>query len=372
MGKRDINLPSRELELSWPAMLDSSRVPQISPELLLGADRLPPLCGPMRLSLDDRPMRERHSVLRECFERIGYRYELTPVADMPFAADLVFNHLPGILVAEGTLHGSSNRRTKSIIDDADDEAVLMVNIRGPHLIEQFGTEIELGDGEAVLISGTDPSCFTHKPPGRFLGLRMPKSRLTPLLKDPDRSYLQRIPSANATLALLRSYVGLTWDQAATADAGVQRLMSDHVFDLLALLLGPTSDTAEIARSNGFQAAKFNAVKQDISRNFEQAEVNVATFAGRHGLTPRTLQRLFEGEGTTFTKFVLEQRLARAFRLLSTMDRKWEKISSVAYDCGFSDVSYFNRAFRKRYGAAPSDIRNMTRTASPRRLENGSR
>jgi AraC-like DNA-binding protein len=32
------------------------------------------------------------------------------------------------------------------------------------------------------------------------------------------------------------------------------------------------------------------------------------------------------------------------------------ISSIAYDVGFGDVSYFNRVFRKLYGATPSDIR----------------
>lgn len=32
------------------------------------------------------------------------------------------------------------------------------------------------------------------------------------------------------------------------------------------------------------------------------------------------------------------------------------ISAVAYDVGFSDLSYFNRVFRRRFGATPSDVR----------------
>jgi len=35
----------------------------------------------------------------------------------------------------------------------------------------------------------------------------------------------------------------------------------------------------------------------------------------------------------------------------------QSISSIAYDVGFGDLSYFNRAFRRRYDATPSDIRN---------------
>ena len=32
------------------------------------------------------------------------------------------------------------------------------------------------------------------------------------------------------------------------------------------------------------------------------------------------------------------------------------ISAVAYEAGFGDLSYFNRTFRRRYGATPSDVR----------------
>jgi AraC-like DNA-binding protein len=58
--------------------------------------------------------------------------------------------------------------------------------------------------------------------------------------------------------------------------------------------------------------------------------------------------------------VLAQRLARAHRTLIDPRRIGEKISAVAFDSGFSDVSYFNRAFRRHYGMAPSDVRTQAR------------
>ena len=66
--------------------------------------------------------------------------------------------------------------------------------------------------------------------------------------------------------------------------------------------------------------------------------------------------MFEAEGTTFTQYVLAQRLARAHGLLADPRLRAEKITALALDCGFGDVSYFNRAFRRRYGVAPSDVR----------------
>jgi AraC-like DNA-binding protein len=32
------------------------------------------------------------------------------------------------------------------------------------------------------------------------------------------------------------------------------------------------------------------------------------------------------------------------------------VSAIAFACGFGDLSYFNRAFRRRYCATPSDVR----------------
>jgi AraC-like DNA-binding protein len=80
------------------------------------------------------------------------------------------------------------------------------------------------------------------------------------------------------------------------------------------------------------------------------------FAARHQVTPRYIQKLFESEGTTLTDHVLEQRLARAYRLLSNPRHAAEKISAIAFDCGFGDLSYFYRSFRRHYGATPSDVR----------------
>jgi AraC-like DNA-binding protein len=40
-----------------------------------------------------------------------------------------------------------------------------------------------------------------------------------------------------------------------------------------------------------------------------------------------------------------------------------KVSVVALDYGFADVSYFNRVFRRRYGVTPSDVRAQARRDS---------
>ena len=70
--------------------------------------------------------------------------------------------------------------------------------------------------------------------------------------------------------------------------------------------------------------------------------------------------LFASEDLSFAEFVLAQRLDRAHRMLTDPRLADQTISAIAYQSGFGDLSYFNRTFRRRYGATPSDIRRMSR------------
>jgi AraC-like DNA-binding protein len=54
--------------------------------------------------------------------------------------------------------------------------------------------------------------------------------------------------------------------------------------------------------------------------------------------------------------VLEQRLLLARRFLLQESSRDRKVSDIAYTAGFNDLSYFHRAFRRRFGMTPSDMR----------------
>jgi AraC-like DNA-binding protein len=88
---------------------------------------------------------------------------------------------------------------------------------------------------------------------------------------------------------------------------------------------------------------------------------VAALAAHLNVTPRYVQRLFETDGTTFSEFVLQQRLARAHRLLCEPQAIAAAISTIAYDVGFGDLSHFNRRFRRQYGMTPREVRGDKNT-----------
>jgi transcriptional regulator GlxA family with amidase domain len=136
-----------------------------------------------------------------------------------------------------------------------------------------------------------------------------------------------------------------------------------VYELMALVVGATRDAAELAQGHGLKAARLHAIKQDIAGNLDRHDLSVKALATRHGLTPRCVQRLFETEGVTFTEYVVSQRLGVAHRMLGDPNRESKKISTIAWDCGFGDISHFNHLFRRRYGLSPSDVRAEARESA---------
>jgi AraC-like DNA-binding protein len=320
-----------------------------------------PTPAPMRFSLTGIPERERRGVFREYFGREVLRYDLEPLPDAPLEVDLEFQALPGLMMMSGRLHGSTDVRTRqTLAADPTDDIGMVVNLRGPHRITYGQQELVLGDGEATLVSLGEVCGFTHRPPGDVLALRVPRKDFAPLVSRVDDCCWRRIPDGTLALKLLIDYVKVAQDGPRIAGPELQHLVVRHVHELMALAVGATRHGAESAQAGGLRAARLNAIKQDIAKSLDRPDLSVTTLAACQGLTPRFVQRLFEAEGTTFTEYVLSQRLARAHRLLTDPRRDGEKISAVAYDCGFADVSYFNRAFRRHYGAAPSDVRAEAR------------
>lgn len=58
-------------------------------------------------------------------------------------------------------------------------------------------------------------------------------------------------------------------------------------------------------------------------------------------------------GTSFSEYLNHIRLERAKDMLCNTDHI---VSEIALDCGFQNVSYFNRLFKKQFNRTPKEIR----------------
>ena len=119
------------------------------------------------------------------------------------------------------------------------------------------------------------------------------------------------------------------------------------------------------RSRPRRAARRAAILQIIESRSADPGLSALSVAAELGVSPRYVHALLEETGRTFTHHVLECRLQKAATLL--VDPQWRerKIAEVASEVGFSDLSYFSRAFRRRFGVTASGFRDAARGAHKR-------
>jgi AraC family transcriptional regulator len=102
-----------------------------------------------------------------------------------------------------------------------------------------------------------------------------------------------------------------------------------------------------------------------------AALTLASLARHAGLSPYHFLRTFERvTGTTPHQYILRARLREAALRLADAP---SHVLDVALDCGFGDVSNFNRAFRAEFGVNPSSYRAepgaVVGKSPPRKHEN---
>jgi AraC-like DNA-binding protein len=135
-----------------------------------------------------------------------------------------------------------------------------------------------------------------------------------------------------------------------------RLFGDHIIDLVAHALEVPSAASEMDQRPGVREARLAAVLDAIKRSFSYPELSAVSVAADLGITPRYVHNLLEGSGKTFSEYVLEARLERAVQLLGDPRRDGQKIGDIAFEVGFTDLSHFNRSFRRRFGDTPRAMR----------------
>ena len=73
------------------------------------------------------------------------------------------------------------------------------------------------------------------------------------------------------------------------------------------------------------------------------------------MSPSTFQRKFKSiYGTSPKNYTINKRLERAKILLESESLR---VSDIAFECGFEDVSHFSKSFSAKFGKSPKQFRN---------------
>jgi AraC-like DNA-binding protein len=316
----------------------------------------PPPGGYLQFSTDGMSEREAILYWREMYGKFILKLDVNPVNDQPFRQTTRLQAFPRLSVAYGATSGISVRRTKALVADGNDDFLFMVNLSGQSTISHSSHELDLGPRQATLISNADVGSGTFPATMRYLTIGVPRNALAERIGNPENALLRPVAESNDALRLLIDYVTMTIDAHSPLNPSLKPAFETHVHDLIGLALGATHEGRMVAQGRGVRAARLNTIKADIMTHLHEEGLSVHDVARRHGVTPRYVQLLFDDAGQTFSEFVIERRLAKAHRMLADPAYAEWTISAIAFEVGFSNLSWFNRTFRRKYGASPSDIR----------------
>ncbi|UTW61230.1 helix-turn-helix transcriptional regulator [bacterium SCSIO 12741] len=133
----------------------------------------------------------------------------------------------------------------------------------------------------------------------------------------------------------------------------EEVIQIKIRELISILVQTDQDGAiRQIMGNLFTATDY-AFQEVISKNLYE-DLNLEDLAFFTGMSLSSFKRKFSSVyGTTPNKYIISKRLEKAQTLLTTSNLS---IAEIAYDCGFSEIGYFSKTFRKYYNVSPSDFR----------------
>jgi AraC-like DNA-binding protein len=311
-----------------------------------------PISSKLHFKSPDNPNRQWLEWYREVLSHRIFEADVEPGTETPFWLDATCRLLPDLSLYAGA---SSPMRLRATAEATQQDNVgLTIVLAGEMSVRSADSDLVLLPGAAGF--GRPAAVLDTRSNAKILAVRLSPRILAPLVPDLPSLSLVSIPAESEALRLLTGYLRMLDSQETLTTPEARHLAAMHVHELVALALGATREAAAIANANGVRAARRAAIKQHVLSNLADERLSLTTAAARQRLSPRYAQMLFEDEGTTFSEFVLGQRLTRAHRMLGDPRFAGTTISTIAFDVGLGDLSYFNRTFRARFGMTPSDVR----------------
>ncbi len=320
------------------------------------ASRLMPLIIPQPFCTDTLPPATRMEQVRDGYARLNMAVDLTPLVDAhAFRLDLTSIRLnESASLGSGLLSPYTARRSRALAARAGIDAVMVTRFSQPFRVTCGPMEqVDVTPGDTLVAPMDAAFDIAYPTAGCIQTVWVSRAALRPLssrLEGPAHRV-----RASAHLDVLFAYAASLQHQAYL-DTPLAHLASGHLTDLLALSLGVQGDAAEQARIRGERAARFAALRSDTARTYGNPQLSVEHLAQRHHMSVRQVQRLFEEDGTTFTLYLQERRLEHVRRALADPANMRKLIASIAYEAGFSNLTAFNRLFKQRFGATPTQVR----------------
>ncbi|MGE8317653.1 MAG: helix-turn-helix transcriptional regulator [Comamonas sp.] len=323
-------------------------------------DTAPPLqdARVSRLCSRELPGRDKIAALRELYGRELMRVDLWPHANAApdgFDFSATIADLGEHTVYAHCVHGPSHMwRSPTLMHDGADD-IYLATAQTRFIVRTPGEDLLLPAGGMAIMSKARAHEAIAPWGGPSSCIQVPRAVLARLVPRLEEAPMRLLTPDTPGAALVLGYAQLL-AQSPALPASQQDAAVAHVHALLAGIFSVEWRSELEAEHPSAQAPRLALIQRDIEARLSSPELGLAQIARLHHLTPRQVQRLFAQEGTCFSDHVRDARLQRAHAMLADPRQSRRRVLEIAFDCGFADISTFNRAFRRRYGLAPSEVR----------------
>ncbi|ALA16828.1 MULTISPECIES: AraC family transcriptional regulator [Chelatococcus] len=245
-------------------------------------------------------------------------------------------------------------RTKPLLEDGCDDLFFAVTTAGLQ-VEVGQDAFAVQPGGALLLSKARAYRYLNNGPDKTACILVPRARMAMLLPHLGEAPHMHFAPGTAGLDLVFGYASLV-ATSGSATPELREKAAAHLLELMASIIDPGREAGGASDPERLAEARFEAIKRSIRSNLLLPGLSLERIAQLHGITPRYVQRLFERSGDSFSDFVRRERLAQAWLTLTDPRQAGRRILSVALECGFNDITTFNRAFRRTFGVTPREAR----------------
>lgn len=140
---------------------------------------------------------------------------------------------------------------------------------------------------------------------------------------------------------------------STFEKGYKLALKGYLFEFFFVIFRHSDDA--VPEKSNKHLNKIKEILKFIETNYHEP-ITIEDIASLSGFSASHFMRFFKNSmGTSFIDYLNDYRLSMASRMLMSSD---DTILNIAADCGYDNLSYFNRLFKRRYGMPPSHYRSQ--------------
>ncbi|MCA0921445.1 helix-turn-helix domain-containing protein [Pseudooceanicola nanhaiensis] len=236
------------------------------------------------------------------------------------------------------------RDARHVRRSGTDAFFVSVMLEGGGYFRQNDRAVHHGAGTVLIYDSARPYQYDYPGAYRTALLRVPRPMMDARMLGVRDLGGTLLGADRPQAALIRGLITNLMDTARDSDLPEQFIAP--TLDLIAGAFGQGAGCSEAAGRN----PALNRIKRFMVENMGNEDLGVADIVATQNISARSLGRAFAAEGTTPMSWLRDRRLAEAHAMLS--EGRARSVTEAAYDCGFRDLSYFGRAFKKAYGKTP--------------------